>query len=111
MEISGAVLAYFGRFWSFWTSNIDSGGPHGSRCRKRELGSLAETHFSVMFARSAKDSRISRYQLQEIDSSGSIFLINKFHIQVMGCSKNGDVGARGGSAVTVEISREQSSGR
>ena len=38
--------------WSLWTPRIDSGGPDGSP--KRELGTLAETHFPIMFVRSAK---------------------------------------------------------
>ena len=53
----GPVLIDFRPFESFRTSKIDSGGPDRSLCTKRELASLSETHFAIIFVRSAKDSR------------------------------------------------------
>ena len=67
------------------TPKIDSGGPDGSLGTTRELGSLSETYFSFIFVRSVKDSRIFANSTLRNWLVGSVFLINRFLIQAMGC--------------------------
>ena len=58
MVISGARFRLQPPTEHFWTPKIHSGGPDRSRCTKRELKSLSETHFSIIFARFVNNSRI-----------------------------------------------------
>ena len=87
--VRGPFLAYNLPARRLWTPKIDSEGPDGSRCTKRELGSLSETQFPIIFVRSVKDFRnfaisILRNWLVRVCMSYQKTIL----IQVTGCTEN-----------------------